>query len=184
MQKNILIRLLDSYLEKWLYFEEEKDDILKIKEFVNKNLNFMFRDNLDWHITNSAWIISHDYKKALLIHHKKLDKWFQVWWHCEKEDLNLQNWAFREAIEETWIKNLELFSDDIFDIDIHEIPEKWEIKKHLHYDIRFLFKTDELNLNNFNKEEVKDIKWVLIDDLISETKSNSIKRMALKTLKK
>ena len=58
---------------------------------------------------------------VLLMHHTKLDKWFQLGGHCDG-DPDVINVAIKEASEESGIKNIKPLSLEIFDIDIHLIP--------------------------------------------------------------
>jgi cob(I)alamin adenosyltransferase len=78
------------------------------------------------------------------MHHAKLNKWFQLGGHCD-EDSNVLAVAIKKAQEKSGIQSIEAVDNEIFDIDIHVIPENSKQKEHLHYDIRFLLRV-------FNKE--------------------------------
>lgn len=110
------------------------------------------------HFTASAFLLNNDQTKFLLMHHKKLNKWIQVGGHCEDTDSNILDAAFREAVEESGIKDIEIVSEQIFDIDVHYIPERPNELAHYHYDVRFLLKT--INNDNFIKNnESHELKW-------------------------
>jgi len=117
---------------------------------------------------------------ALLIHHKKLDRWFQPGGHIEDHDTSLLSASMREAKEECGIQDPKVWSPEIFDIDVHTIPKRKEVPEHLHYDIRFCF----IATNNEYKAdltEVKGIKWVTLSECILQAdKMGSVSRMALK----
>src|SRR5665647_2028334 len=87
------------------------------------------------HITASAWLLDKDGTHALLMHHTKLDKWFQLGGHCDG-DSDVLAVAIKEAQEESGMKGIAALNSDIFDIDIHLIPENPREKAHLHYDVR------------------------------------------------
>ncbi|HJD55491.1 MAG TPA: palindromic element RPE2 domain-containing protein [Rickettsia endosymbiont of Pyrocoelia pectoralis] len=109
------------------------------------------------HFTASAFLLNHDKTKFLLTHHKKLNKWLQLGGHC-KSDNDILAEAIREAREESGINEIEIISDQIFDIDVHYIPERPNEPAHYHYDIRFLLKT--VNNDNFIKnDESQELKW-------------------------
>lgn len=91
------------------------------------------------HFTGSALVVSADGAKALLNHHKFLDKWLQFGGHCDGDE-DLVRVALREAEEETGISGLILASEKPFDLDIHPIPEnpKRGEPAHFHYDVRYV----------------------------------------------
>lgn len=150
--------------------------------FVAENKNFFSRENLKGHITGSAWILSPDSRQVLLIHHARLDKWFQPGGHTEKQDPTIYHIAFREAMEETGLKSISPLSPNIFDVDIHIIPEKGNVPEHLHYDIRFVFKATD-KIVSMEEKEIKGIKWIDLEYLINANKiEKSLQRMALKSI--
>ena len=48
-------------------------------------------------------------------------------------------------------------------LDIHEIPENKHVKAHLHYDVRFLFLSEKMDLVCSN--ESLALKWVRLDEI-------------------
>lgn len=153
----------------------------KTKDFVSLHENLFGRDNLKGHITGSAWVINTSRTKALLIHHKKLDKWFQPGGHVDNTDLSILHAAKREAIEETGSEEITALSNNLFDLDVHLIPERKGTPAHWHYDFRFIFETQNESLNADFKE-VNDTQWIPLNDLLQNDKFSSVKRMVKKTL--
>lgn len=97
------------------------------------------------HFTGSIWVTNPTFTKTLLIMHPKFHTWFQPGGHADGED-NLFNVAMRELEEElgltaAMVKNP--ITDNIFDIDIHNIPARKGEPEHLHYDVRFLAVIDD-----------------------------------------
>jgi hypothetical protein len=161
--------------------EDEKRFRASFLLFINENTDCFERTLLIGHITGSAWIINKERNKALLTHHKKLNRWLQLGGHADGES-NIIKVAETEAFEESGLQNLNLISEDIFDIDIHPIPAKGDIPEHLHYDVRFLFTADEKE-DLVISSESKNLAWVPLKDLNALTdQNNSIARMAKKTL--
>lgn len=138
------------------------------------------RSNFKGHITASAFVLSPDRTKILLMHHTKLDRWLQPGGHCELTDaqksgsatFELQNEAFREAHEETGAR-LKIITTNIFDIDIHDIPGRKDEPAHVHYDVRFLFEADPDALLTRNSES-KDLAWLSITELNAITDQVSV----------
>ncbi len=155
--------------------------------FVEANPTCFDRSLLEGHITGSAWILSEppadlplSEPQVLLIHHRKLDRWFQPGGHADG-DPDVAAVARREAAEETGLPNVRLVSPAIFDVDIHPIPAKGEVPEHLHYDIRFLFTARPDTALGGETREVKGIRWLTLDEADRLADSESISRMIRKS---
>ncbi len=121
------------------------------------------RWHLPGHITCSAWIVNAELNKALLIHHKKLDRWLQPGGHADGDE-NILRVALKEVAEETGVSEVQLIIHDIFDLDIHPIPKRADMPAHDHYDIRLLLRADE-SIPLIDNEEVKGIRWVELEQI-------------------
>lgn len=154
-------------------FEEEEHFVARFLGLLAHPRCF-HRDHLPGHVTGSAWILSNDRKKVLLVHHAKLNKWLQPGGHADGEE-NVWAVAQKEAQEETGLL-VQPVSTGLFDIDIHEIPARGSFPSHDHYDIRFLFEADETTPLQINHEST-ELKWVLLTDLEKYNSSTSVLRM-------
>ncbi len=177
MDRTKLIDALNFYKTS---FKEERPYIPRFLSLLINFENCYKRSLKTGHITASAWIINESGSSALLLHHKKLNRWLQPGGHADGDE-NIISVSRKEAIEETGITKLKLFNENIFDIDIHLIPGHKEISSHYHYDIRFLFIAD--NSENFIlSEESNDIAWISLKNINEYVNGNSsINRMILKT---
>jgi 8-oxo-dGTP pyrophosphatase MutT (NUDIX family) len=146
--------------------------------FVQDQPDCFQRTLLIGHITGSAWLVSPDRQQVVLIHHRKLDRWFQPGGHCDG-DPDVRQVARREAEEETGLTNLQPVTPAIFDVDVHRIPERGAEPAHWHHDIRFLFEADPAE-SFTHTAETKDIRWVPLKAVKSLTDSESILRMVRK----
>lgn len=170
-------------LSKIINYSPEFDEEIKFRvsflNFIEQHDDCFERSLKVGHITGSAWIVNKTRDKALLTHHKKLNRWLQLGGHADG-DSDIVRVSCREAEEESGLKSLRLVSNDIFDLDIHTIPARKEDPEHLHYDVRFLFEADE-NEELVISEESKDLKWVSYNELKTITdKNDSILRMMQK----
>ncbi|HEY3403613.1 MAG TPA: NUDIX hydrolase [Ohtaekwangia sp.] len=138
------------------------------------------RDHLPGHLTGSAWIVDQSLQSVLLTHHAKLNKWLQPGGHADGDE-NIFAVALREAEEETGLRKFTLLREAIFDIDIHTIPQRKDFPEHLHFDIRFLFQTDQQEPLLIT-EESHDLKWFPLHDLEKITTNQSMLRMRNKSL--
>ena len=140
----------------------EENNVKKVLEFLNNDTNCYDRSNLAGHITAGGLVV--DMKgNVLLNHHKKTGMWFQFGGHSDGEENSL-NVAKREIEEEAGLKNLQLISNKIFDVDVQKIDysAKKNEPEHFHYDINFLFCTDDKSFKVSN--ESTEIKWVTIEE--------------------
>ena len=150
----------------------------QILQFI-ENYDTCFERSLEiGHITASSWLLNRNGTHALLLHHAKLDRWFQLGGHCDG-DPNTLSVAIKEAQEESGIEGIRAVSSEIFDIDVHLIPENSKEKTHLHYDIRFLLQVNSEEEIRQNKES-KQLKWVSKDVFDLPTDAPSILRMVKK----
>jgi 8-oxo-dGTP pyrophosphatase MutT (NUDIX family) len=177
LNRNNLISLLKKYNPSDSHEQEFKTSMLA---FIKQHPNCFERTLEIGHITASAWLLNKDKTKALLMHHAKLDSWFQLGGHCDG-DPDVLRVAIKEAQEESGIAHIVPLSKEIFDIDIHLIPANKREKEHYHYDVRFLLQvtSDEQVIQN---PESKELKWFSKDITALPTESRSIIRMFNKWL--
>lgn len=167
-----LSELLAQYMPADVAEQEYKRTIL---EFLQQYPH-AFERSLDvGHITASAWLVNKDNTKALLMHHRKLNMWVQLGGHCDGNTDALAV-ALKEAQEESGIKDIKPATCDIFDLDVHLIPENKKEKAHYHYDVRFLLQvvSDEDFIKN---EESKALAWIDKNKENVPTNERSVIRM-------
>ncbi|WP_138992147.1 NUDIX hydrolase [Larkinella sp. C7] len=175
MHRQPLLTLLQRHQP----FDEDESTMLEqIIHFVRNHPDCFERHLSIGHVTGSAWIVSPDHRQVVLLHHAKLDRWFQPGGHADG-DPDLLGVALREAEEETGLQNLKVVSPAIFDVDVHTIPARASEPEHLHYDIRFLLEapTDQ----PFDQTaETKEVRWVNVAEIEKLTTEKSIIRMNTK----
>ena len=174
---NFLIQLIQIYSDR---YPSEKVAITMLS-FIENHTNHFSRTNHHGHFTGSAWIINPDKSKILMTHHKKIGKWLQLGGHADGEK-DLLKVSQREAIEESGMNNFVTLSDEIFDMDIHELPPIGSDPKHLHYDIRFLLEADPDKESLTISNESHDVAWIPLDQIAHYNSEKSIMRMVDKTI--
>ena len=160
--------------------DAEQAMVSRTTEFIQAHPDCFDRQLLTGHVTGSAWIVNEAFTHVLLIHHFKLDRWLQPGGHCDG-DGDILNVALKEAGEETGLV-VKAKNKDIFDIDIHQIPQRKDVPAHLHYDIRFLFTADMDQPLIINQRETRDIKWVPIHQVMLLNDTEGVMRMVRKTV--
>jgi 8-oxo-dGTP pyrophosphatase MutT (NUDIX family) len=151
-------------------------------EFALANADCCERTCEPGHFTGSAWVVSADGERALLLHHRKLDIWVQPGGHADG-DGDLASVALREAEEETGLKDLRI-EGGIFDLDRHLIPARGNDPEHYHYDVRFVVRAGANEAFVIN-EESHALAWRPIADIANDASADeSVRRMALKWLQR
>jgi len=152
------------------------------RDFAAAHADCCERTCVPGHFTGSAWVVSADGERALLMHHRKLGIWVQPGGHADG-DGDLAAVALREAEEETGLPGLRL-EGGVYDLDRHLIPPRGNDPAHFHYDVRFVVRAgaDEAFVVN---EESHALAWIPVRDIASDAQADaSVRRMARKWLEK
>ncbi len=130
------------------------------------------------HLTASAFVLSPARDALLLIFHKKLGLWLQPGGHIEPDDATLEDAARREVSEEVGLERAAGSALPIFDVDIHAIPARKSEPEHRHFDVRFCFRAERLEVAL--GDEVADARWVALAEIAQLTSDESVRRAARK----
>lgn len=156
----------------------------RTQHFVEQTPDCFERSHLSGHVTGSAWIISADRTQAILLHHQKLDRWFQPGGHADGNP-DIPFVAYQEAIEETGLDASVIRPLDraIFDIDVHRIPAIPGVPAHDHFDIRYLFEAPN-GIALPGNHESHAVRWFDLSDIQVMNHTASCHRMVVKTQKR
>lgn len=179
MHRNPLNALLRRYAAAW---PAETAQVDRFLAFVQQHPDCLLRSCAPGHITASAWILDADGERALLTHHKKLDRWLQLGGHVDGEPA-VERSALREAQEESGMQRFRLqrWTDELvpLDLDVHRIPARRDEPAHDHWDVRFWLQAEpgqELVLS----AESNDLRWFTPGELSTATGEESVLRLARK----
>lgn len=171
--------MLNFLLNKYFPIDEnEKIYRLKMLQLLENEPLCFSRELLSGHFTASAFIVNQQKTQTLLLKHAKLNCWLQPGGHCDG-DPDVENVAIKEVLEETGLIVEKSPNPEIFDIDIHTIPERKSVPEHLHYDVRFLFLVDENDKIQISDESI-DLKWIGFTEIESYNIDESVRRMVRK----
>ena len=178
MHRSELLALLDQHNTR---FNVEAGYIRRARAFVERHPDCFNRELHDGHVTGSAWVVNPARDKALLMHHRKHDQWFQPGGHADG-DADILRVALRETHEETGIPAdaIHLVDGSIFDLDIHTIPPMHGDPRHEHFDIRFLIAIYD-SLPVPGNDESHDVIWVPLYQVSRYNNNLSTWRMVEKT---
>ena len=168
-------QLLQQLIQYHPQSKAEQRIINRLSCFVSQHDRCFDRELEVGHITGSAWLVNHVGDKVLLTHHRKLNIWCQLGGHCDGQS-NTVEVARQEAVEESGIRHIKLFSDQIFDVDIHLIPERPGEPEHSHYDIRYIFQLTE-PADFVISDESNELRWVSYQESMALELDASVRRM-------
>jgi 8-oxo-dGTP pyrophosphatase MutT (NUDIX family) len=187
MHRRSLVDTLDRYRDA---FPSEAAVVDRIQELVQGHADCFERTCRPGHITGAAWIVSADRRHCLLTHHRKLDRWLQLGGHADGQS-DVAQVALREAREESGMHGFELVPIDgavlPFDIDVHEIPARYDDAgrlvedAHEHHDVRFLLIAtgdEPIRIS----DESHDLAWFTPSEIFDLTAEESVLRMLRKSL--
>jgi 8-oxo-dGTP pyrophosphatase MutT (NUDIX family) len=177
MHRNELLNMLTNYHSR---FMEEEAFVRRSIEFVNQHEKIFDRET-PVHVTGSAWVVSPDREQVLLMHHRKLNQWFQPGGHADG-DADILRVALRECAEETGLEpsHIRLIDSSIFDVDIHTTPAMGNTPPHEHIDIRFVVEVDDW-LPIPGNDESHAVEWFPLHQVLRYNNNRSTYRMLEKT---
>jgi len=162
-------------------FMDESGYVQRAIGYIEEHEDCFYRELWPAHVTGSAWVISPDRNRILMMHHKKHDQWFQPGGHADG-DADIVRVALRETSEETGIdlSQIKLLGSNVFDVDIHRIPAIGSEPQHDHIDIRFLVEMDDV-LAVPGNDESHQVLWVSLHEVTRYNNNRSTYRMLEKT---
>lgn len=166
-------RLYEQIFNNYSSYYEISDDkfrLVKKQLATQRDEQLIDRKNFIGHFTASAFVIAKSTRRVLLIHHAFLKKYLQPGGHIEAGDSTPLSAAMRELAEESGIDTAKLEylcanplkQQTPFNIDIHSIPEnrKKQEPTHYHYDLQYLFLSEEEPAITIDEAESNSFEWV------------------------
>lgn len=126
------------------------------------------RENLEAHLTASAWVVTPDRKKVLMAYHNLYDSWAWLGGHADGNwDLRLV--ARKEAAEESGISRLTALGEgpaslEILTVNGHEKKGRY-VPSHLHLNLTYLFEADPAEPLRVKEDENSAVAWIRTDDI-------------------
>ena len=173
VRRQTLIDILDQYRPT----EVEAESLAAMRRLVNGPGEVTSRRHFEvGHFTASAFVTDAAIDHMLLVHHRKLGLWLQPGGHIEPTDISLVEAAIREVKEETGLEAVPSgpHGTALFDIDVHDIPERRPDPAHRHHDLRFhlIAPLDAPTVT----AEVLDVVWVPMERVVEFADDPSVLR--------
>ena len=154
--------------------------VARMQVLLGSGVQAFSRDHfLPGHFTASAFVLSPDGGRLLLILHAKLGLWLQPGGHVEAGDSDLLAAARRELREEANVVDARLEGEGIFDVDIHTIPAG-RSPRHLHFDVRFLFRARDERV--VAASDALAVRWVALAEVAAQNSDASVMRAVRRLL--
>jgi 8-oxo-dGTP pyrophosphatase MutT (NUDIX family) len=171
--------LLDAF-ERYAARFPAEHDLPRFVAWLRTQARPFHRETQAGHFTGSAWLVSADGERVLLMHHRKLQRWLQLGGHADG-DSDLAAVALREAEEESGLHDLVVLPE-IFDMDLHVIPARGDEPEHCHYDVRYVVRATGSEVFSVNEESL-DLAWRPVGEMAADPAADpSLRRMAGKWL--
>ncbi|MBN2605656.1 MAG: NUDIX domain-containing protein [Bacilli bacterium] len=158
--------------------EQEKIDKHAIIQFLERNPDAYNRSNLIGHMTSSAIVMNQSMDKVLFAHHNIYNSWGWVGGHNDG-DHDCLHVAIKEAKEETGVKNIYPYNDNILGIDIifvqNHIKNGIYVGDHLHLNVTYLLIADEEDKLEISHHENSDVKWFELDKVLDFVNEDRMK---------
>ena len=153
--------------------EQEEADQKEMLQFIEKNPNYLLRENKIGHFTVSIWTVNKERTKTLMAYHNLYDSWAWIGGHADGEE-DLCAVAMRELQEETGVKFARLVSPEILSLETltvqgHVKRGKY-VPSHLHFNLTFLAEADESEELIVNADENQAVKWWILEEALQVSK--------------
>lgn len=154
-----LIRQIEAYEP---FNEQEAADKPLILDWLKTREDAFFRENPVAHMTASAWVVSPDRSRVLMVYHNIYDSWSWLGGHADGET-DLLSVAVREVREEAGISSVrpvweEIFSLEVLTVDGH-IKKGRYVSSHLHMNATYLLEADPEEAVSVKEDENSGVAW-------------------------
>lgn len=152
--------------------EQEVCDKAELLRWLDSGLDIYSRSCNAGHLTASAWVVSPDRKKVLMIYHNLYNSWAWMGGHADgMEDLHAV--AEKEVREECGLRKLKSLDDGIFSLEVltvdgHEKKGKY-VSSHLHLNVTYLFEADPEAPVFIQPEENSGVGWFTCEEVPLKT---------------
>lgn len=177
--------LLDDIRKFKPFNEQEEKDRKEILFLLESVPNIFERQNMQCHMTASAWVVNKERNKVLMAYHNIYNSWSWLGGHADGET-DLLETAVREVKEESGISNVTVVSKDVFSLEIltvdgHEKRGEY-VPSHLHVNVTYLLEADEEESLKVKPDENKGVAWFALSDAIEASTEEWFKRRIYKKL--
>ena len=123
-------------------------------------------------MTASAWTVNEEMDRVLMIYHNIYNSWSWLGGHADGDE-DLLAVAIREAKEESGIKSIRPYSEDILSLEVltvnGHIKNGNYVPSHLHINISYLLVADDKEELIIKPDENSGVGWFTLSGAISSS---------------
>ena len=163
--KEKLIEQVENYIP---VNEQEQTDRATLLRWLRGDADVSVRQNLDGHLTASAWVVNPERTHVLMAYHRLYNSWAWLGGHADG-NWDLQAVAEKEAREESGIEHLRPVSEEPVSLEIltvngHEKKGKY-VPCHLHLNLTYLFEGSMNEDLHCKIDENTGVDWIPMEEL-------------------
>ena len=142
--------------------EQEERDRAVMLRFLHEHPDALLRENESAHLTASAWVLSPDRTRVVMVWHNLYRSWSWAGGHADGEE-DLLAAAMREVTEETGLRRLRPLTDGIFSLEClavegHEKRGRY-VPSHVHLNVTYLLQSEDAALRE-KPDENSGVEWM------------------------
>ncbi len=142
--------------------EQEQRDQEELLTWLGSGLDIYSRSCNAAHLTASAWVVSPDRERVLMVYHNLYHSWSWLGGHADGMT-DLHAVARKEVMEESGLTALKSLRDDIFSLEVltvdgHEKRGQY-VSSHLHLNVTYLFEADPAAHVSVKPDENSGVAW-------------------------
>lgn len=165
-------RLIEQIRNYKPYNNQEAMDKEVILKCLMETEDIFERSNSTMHMTASAWTVNEEMDRVLMIYHNIYNSWSWLGGHADGDE-DLLAVAIREAKEESGIKSIRPYSEDILSLEVltvnGHIKNGNYVPSHLHINISYLLVADDKEELIIKPDENSGVGWFTLSGAISSS---------------
>lgn len=149
--------------------EQEQRDREAMLRFLAAHEDAFLRTNLTAHMTASAWVLSRDRRRVVMVYHNLYRSWSWTGGHADG-GRDLLAVAMREVTEETGLRRLAPVTEGIFSlecltVDGHEKRGQY-VPSHIHMNVTYLLAAEDDALRE-KPDENSGVAWFTPEEALA-----------------
>lgn len=169
------------------YDQHEKSDQTSFLYCMDIFPDILTRENPICHATSSCWILNRNHTGALMLFHNIEQKWMWPGGHVDGET-DFAEVALREAKEETSLSSVNLVNDQIFSLEVLNVPAHIRkgkfVSAHLHLDCSYLLEADDTEPFKTKPDENSAIRWMDFAEIETAIDEGAMEKLYRKLITK